>query len=79
MSTTQRDEVVRRLSQLLVDDPDTQAYVKAYLLEHKFERVPVEDDGVAYDIWYAETTETLRGLMRDVIDNLEHDPEEATT
>ena len=79
MSTTQRDELVRRLSQLLVDDPDTQAYVKAYLLEHKFERVPVEDDGVAYDIWYAEITETLRGLMRDVIDNLEHDPEEATT
>ena len=73
MSTMkERFELVQKLSHLLVDDEDVQSYVKEYLLEHKFEFVPTDEDSPAYEIWYAEVTEELRRLLRDVIDNLEH-------
>ena len=68
----ERFELVQKLTHLLVDDEDVQSYVKGYLLEHKFGSVPTDEDSPAYDIWYAEVTEELRRLLRDVIDNLEH-------
>ena len=68
----ERFELVQKLTHLLVDDEDVQSYVKGYLLAHKFEFVPTDEDSPTYEIWYAEVTEELRRLLRDVIDNLEH-------
>ena len=73
MSTmSERHQLVTNLTHLLVDDEATQSYVKEYLLAHKFEFVPTDEDSPAYEIWFEEYSEELRRLLRDVSDNLVH-------